>query len=239
MKRTVQVTVRAIRRSQLVRYPLLAFAPMFVRPLGFVGPEKSWYARLRRLWTAPLAGAGLGMSGGKKMLLWVWLQKGAAAFGVAGAYQQLTHFTDLGGYCFFAIIAAGLYAIAFTRWTYHRIANFLFRKLGLDVPRIPLLYFIVTTATWGFWFGASIHVLTWFLTRAGSGSTTRIQDAINGHPNLVLVSILAVGLATQIAGRNVWLGTRAVYADSLWLAGAVKIASIALLASLAAMLALL
>lgn len=212
---------------------------MFVRPLGFIGPERSWYARLRRLWTAPLVGAGLGMSGGKKMLLWVWLQKGATAFGVAGAYQQLTHFTDLGGYCFFAIIAAGLYAIAFTRWTYHRIANRLFQKLGLDVPRIPLLYFIVTTATWGFWFGASLHVLTWFLAQASNGSTARIQDAMNGHPNLVLLSVLAVGLATQIAGRNAWLGTRAVYADSLWLAGAVKIASIALLASVAVILALL
>ncbi|NKF85016.1 hypothetical protein GO293_02290 [Ralstonia solanacearum] len=239
MKRTVQLIARAIRRSQLIRYPLLAFAPMFVRPLGFIGPEKSWYARLRRLWTAPLAGAGLGMSGGKKMLLWVWLQKGATAFGAAGAYQQLTHFTDLGSYCFFAMIAVGLYAIACTRWTYHRTANLLFRKLGLDVPRIPLLYFIVTTATWGFWFGASLHMLTWLLTQSSTGSTARIQDAMIGHPDLVLVSVLAVGLATQIAARNAWLGTRAVYADSLWLAGAVKVGSIALLAPLAVILTIL
>lgn len=159
MKLSLRAVFRAVKHSKWALYPFLAFAPLYMRPLGFAGPNKPMYARLRGLWSTPFVGAGIAAKGGYEFLLWTYFRKASVGVNDAAAFHHMLFFTHTGAWTFFGFIALLVYGYAFLRWAYHLAASAVCQRRGIEAARIPLLYFIVTTATFGFWLGAMLYAM--------------------------------------------------------------------------------
>lgn len=219
---------KAIRYSRWPLYPLIAFAPLYMRPLGFVGQNRPLYARLNGLWGAPLVGAGLAAKGGYELFSWLYFQSASVGAGDVAAFERMKHMTSWGGWGFFILTAALIYGVALIRWGYHLGAFTICQKFNLSVVRIPLLYFVVTTATFGLWLGLSVRGLAWVFESGGTQGKV-VSNFVSNHPYVFIVSLMVIGLSSQWAYRNGRLGMKAVYANSGWLVTAVYLVSILLL----------
>jgi len=218
----------SILHSKWAMYPLIAFAPMYMRPLGFVGENRPLYARLKGLWGAPLVGAGLAAKGGQELFSWLYFQHATVDIGDIAAFERMKHATTMGAWGFFVMTAVIIYGIALIRWVYHLGAFTICRRFDLAVIKIPLLYFVVTTATFGLWLGISVRALAWMYESAGAQGHTASRF-VSDHPYVSVAAVLAVGMSTQWAFRNGQLGMKAVYANSSWLVTAIYAAAIPLL----------
>jgi hypothetical protein len=204
---------KATKHSRWVLYPLIAFAPLYMRPLGFVGPNKPMYARLKGLWGAPMFGAGLAAKGGYELFSWLYFQKASVGVGNVTAFERMKHITSYGGWGFFTIMAALIYGIALIRWGYHFVALTICRKFGLSVIQIPLLFFVVTTSTFGFWLGLMIRGMPW-LYESNDAQGKVVTNLVSNHPHASFALVLAIGLSSLWAGENTRLGMAAAYANS-------------------------
>jgi hypothetical protein len=123
-------------------------------------------------------------------------------------------FTHTGAWTFFGFIALLVYGYALLRWAYHLAASAVCQRRGIEAARIPLLYFIVTTATFGFWLGAMLYAMAW-LFEHWDGRVAEIVTALPAsHPSVVLLLVLPVGIAIRVASFNSSAGFLAVYGNS-------------------------
>lgn len=214
---------RTIKHSKWALYPFLAFAPLYMRPLGFVGPNKPMYARLKGLWGAPLVGAGFAWKGGYKLFLWMYFQQASVVAKDTGAFMRMEHVTLTAAWTFFGLTALLIYGFAFLRWSYHLAASTVCCRWGIQASRIPLLYFVVTTATFGFWLGASVCAMAWLFEHWNKPVAEVVAALPVSHPSAILLAVLALGGAMRWASLNSSAGFRQVYGGSARLASFVQL----------------
>lgn len=78
------------------------------------------------------------------------------------------------------------------------------------------MYFVVTTSAWGLWlslYSTAVMYSLWQWKGAGDIGEF-INTSIEVHQELVLVVVLAIGLAMKIAGNNSQNGMKALYGGS-------------------------
>jgi hypothetical protein len=124
----------------------------------------------------------------------------------------------LGAWTFCGFTTLLAYGYAFIRWAYHRLASEILRRRGWQVSLIPLLYFVVTTATFGFWLGVMLYAMAWLFEHWDAHMSDIVAAFPRLHPNWTLLVFLVVGLALRRASSNSTAGFREVYANSQWLA---------------------
>ncbi|MBN3854042.1 hypothetical protein G3N59_11690 [Paraburkholderia sp. Ac-20340] len=224
MKLSVGGISKEFENSKYVLYLFLAFAPLYMRPLGFVGAGKPTYTKLKGLWTTPFAGAALAVGGGSKLLQWIYFQQASVVAKDGSAFRQMAHIVNTGSQTLFALTVGLIYGVAILRWGYHLAASTVCRHWGIQAARVPLLYFVVTTATFGFWLGVMVWAMGWLCEHWDA----RVEDLVTTlpvtHPGAILLMLLCFGAMLRWASFNGDAGFRQVYGNSAKLASFVQLA---------------
>lgn len=211
--------LRTIKTARWILYPLLATALLYIRPTHFIHRHnRPMYARSPFLWTSPWIGAGVAKGGIRKLASQLLFQKMAQS-GVLSyvAYARLDNFVSYCGWASFGFIGVMLYGLAVLSWTYHRCATAVCRECGLRVTGVPLLYFVVTTAAFGFWLGIATRAIAWI------SATPKVDlfdykeslaTTINAHPYLTACLMLTLTGAHLVSLQTRRQGMKEAYGNS-------------------------
>ncbi|MFW6749176.1 hypothetical protein ACKUG4_00620 [Pseudomonas glycinae] len=235
---------RFLRGAKATAYVLLMLGPMFIKPLAFVRvPHEAQpiYAKLPGLWGTPLLVAGVVAATIRSFYQWVfWREMNKSDPSSPAADLLLMLHNTEGRYFWFAFVfsAVLVYALAGLRWSYHFGAISFIRRWRPNLSNPPLKYFVVTTAAWGLWLSLYSAVVVYGLWqwKAQVDLAMLLNQYVEQHQTGVLVTLLGIGVAMRLAGRNGELGMKALYGGSKWLSMAVSLVAICALLLLAFLL---
>ncbi|WP_148058979.1 hypothetical protein [Pseudomonas chlororaphis] len=228
---------RHLRDLPVLRYVVLLFIPLFVRPLHFSkAPDRPMYTRLKGLMTLPIFVATLWQSTTLSMYQWLGKRESerlAVGVNQGDIWDHLHSTQSWIGLAALATAMFSIYAIAMLRWGYHAGAVSLCRKLGLSCTPISFLYFVVTTSAWGLWMGLLVKGIDYSLWLSNGDLSGFFNELSAKYPYRALGFFLVVGLAIYRASINSGHGMTAIYANSKLLALGVGFLPIILLLAFA------
>lgn len=213
---------RHLRELSVLRYAMLAFIPLFARPLHFSkASDRPVYTRLKGLITLPAFVGTLWQS--TTVSIYQWLGKRESEHLASGMNQSdiWNHLHSTQGWIGLVALAVAIfsiYAIAALRWGYHAGAVSVFKKIGFSCAPISFLYFVVTTAAWGLWVGLMVKGIDYSIWYSNGDLSSYFNTLTSQHPYRALGIFLFIGAITYRASINSSNGMAVVYANSKFLA---------------------
>lgn len=219
------------KTSGALKYWTLLQFPFRGRPAHFESqPDQPAYARRRwGLLALPLVPASLwayaNASLGQFMLERNFAQL-SARLGAEEAFRRSAQIQKLIGPATTVLALAAIFAIAFIRCGYHRLARRVLSSCVHGLRPIGWRYFLMSTSSVALWLGFLAVASSWLLKRAFAGD---LAQAMQGRDGWILGFMAVLAILQHWARRNREAGFREAYGGSPWWVLAVDMAALAFL----------